>query len=248
MCAAPGGKTTHIAQILRGNGVVVANDSNVERLKAVYGNVHRMGLKNVLICKSDGRELNKRYHPIFDRVLLDAPCSCLGVISRDPSIKHNKKFNDVVKMSNTQKELILSAIDCCKKGGFVVYSTCSVSPRENEWVVDYAINRRYVKVVPTGLPFGEEGFTRMGQQNFHPSIKHTMRFYPHVHNLDGFYVAKLQKVDEGKRGEKKYLVEMDDAALKNHKCKKCGQRGMHFTWKCDTKSKTKSKNPDRIRH
>ena len=208
MCAAPGGKTTHIAQILKGNGVVVANDSNAERLKAVYGNVHRMGFKNVVIWNMDGRKLDTRLNPIFDRVLLDAPCSCLGVISRDPSIKYNRKFCDVEKMSAMQKELILTAIDCCKVGGFVVYSTCSVSYYENEGVVDHAINKRFVKVVDTGLPFGEEGFTKMKNFRFHSSLKHTRRFYPHVHNLDGFYVAKLQKVDNGKRGDKKW---MDDA-------------------------------------
>eukprot|EP01084_Bolivina_argentea_P010698 19942_1 len=207
MCCAPGGKTTHIAQLLRDTGVVVANDLNHERLKAVYGNVHRMGLKNVVIVNMDGRELSQHYHPIFDRVLLDAPCSCLGVISRDPSIKFSKKFNDVIKMSTVQKELILSAIDCCKVGGYIVYSTCSISPYENEGVVYHALEKRYVKVVDTGLQFGENGFSKFKHLKFHNDLVKTKRYYPHIHNLDGFYVAKLYKCDKGKRGKKKIVKE-----------------------------------------
>ena len=146
MAAAPGGKTTHIGQLMKGFGVLVASDINKERLKAVYGNIHRMGIKNCIILNEDGRGLYKQYGGMFDRVLLDAPCSCLGVISRDAQIKYKKGFKDVTTMSTLQKELILSAIDCCKVGGIVVYSTCSVSPYENEAVVYHALCHRYVCV------------------------------------------------------------------------------------------------------
>ena len=202
MCCAPGGKTSHIAQLLRNTGCVVANDVNGERLKAVYGNIHRMGFNNVVITNLDGRTLRQHFHPIFDRVLLDAPCSCIGVISRDHSIKYSKKFNDVITCSTLQKELILTAIDCCKVGGFVIYSTCSVSPYENESVVYHALENRFVKIVETGLTFGVKGFTKFKHLKFHPHLTKTRRFYPHIHNLDGFYVAKLEKCDKGKRGKK----------------------------------------------
>jgi len=218
MCSAPGGKTTHIAQLLRETGVIVANDVNHERLKAVYGNVHRMGLKNVVVCNLDARQLPSHFHPIFDRVLLDAPCSCLGVIARDPSIKLSKKFNDVIKMSALQKELILSAIDCCKVGGYVVYSTCSISPYENESVVEHAVEKRFVKLVDTGLPFGEPGFTKFKHLRFHCDMNKTRRYYPHIHNLDGFYVAKLWKCDQGIRRPNHQhtssIAHADDAAKK----------------------------------
>merc|ERR1712087_406247 len=206
-----------------GNGVVLANDSNAERLKAVYGNVHRMGFKNVVVWHMDGRKLCDRLNPIFDRVLLDAPCSCLGVIARDPSIKYSKKFADVTKMSVLQKELLLTAIDCLKVGGCVVYSTCSISYYENEMVVDHAIQQRFVKVVDTKLPFGEEGFTKMRTHRFHHSMKHTRRYYPHVHNLDGFFVAKLQKMAVGKRGDKKHLADLDREARLDREAALAGQ-------------------------
>merc|ERR1711994_900429 len=197
MASAPGGKTTHIAALMNNTGMVLANDANKDRCKAVIGNCHRLGITNTVICNYDGRKLPKIMSG-FDRVLLDAPCSGTGVISKDESAKMSKDDKDIHLCSHLQKELILAAIDCLdhksKTGGYLVYSTCSVLPEENENVVDYVLRKRHVKLVPTGLDFGVEGFTKYREKRYHPSMNLCKRYYPHTHNMDGFFVAKIKKL------------------------------------------------------
>lgn len=212
MSAAPGGKTSYISQLMRNTGVILANDLRPGRQKATVANLHRLGVKNVVTCAKDGRKLG--FVNQFDRILLDAPCSGLGVISRDPSVKVQRTIADIQKCAHLQKELLLSAIDALKyknsTGCVMVYSTCSVSVYENEEVVDYALRKRDIQIVDTGLAFGSAGFTRYQQKRFHPSVALCRRFYPHTVNMDGFFVCKIRKLSDRKNG----AVEDPDKKIK----------------------------------
>ncbi|KAI4128456.1 MAG: hypothetical protein LQ338_002729 [Usnochroma carphineum] len=198
MAAAPGGKSTYIAALMKNTGILFANDPSRPRAKALIGNIHRLGVRNTIISSHDARSFPRAIGG-FDRVLLDAPCSGTGVIAKDPSIKTNKTDRDFLQLPHLQKQLLLAAIDsvdhASKTGGYVVYSTCSVCVEENEQVVQYALSRRAnVRIVETGLTFGVEGFRRYRGKVFDERMAWTRRYYPHKYNVDGFFVAKLRKV------------------------------------------------------
>ncbi|KAL2810120.1 NOL1/NOP2/sun family-domain-containing protein [Aspergillus granulosus] len=199
MASAPGGKTTYISALMRNTGCVIANDASKPRAKGLIGNIHRLGCKNTIVTNLDARTAFPKAMGGFDRVLLDAPCTGTGVISKDPGVKTNKTERDFLAIPHMQRQLLLAAIDSVdhssKTGGYVVYSTCSVTVEENEAVVQYVLKKRpNVKLVETGLgDFGTPGFTHYMGKHFDAKMTMTRRYFPHRENVDGFFVCKLKK-------------------------------------------------------
>ncbi|CUI14649.1 nucleolar protein, putative [Bodo saltans] len=213
MSAAPGGKTTYIAQLMKNSGVLFANDVSEPRIKSLNANIQRLGVTNCIVSNYDGVGYD-RVMKNFDRILLDAPCTGAGIISRDKSIKTSKQAIDVQHSAQQQRKLIVSALDCCKVGGYVVYSTCSFLVEEDEAVVDYALRSRHCEIVEMGLPFGRPGFVKYRHARYHPSVAMSRRYFPHVHNMDGFFVCKLKKLKEGVVGKENTPAPAQPAAKK----------------------------------
>ncbi|KAF7684065.1 25S rRNA (cytosine-C(5))-methyltransferase nop2 [Astathelohania contejeani] len=190
MCAAPGGKTTHIAACMENTGILYCNEINESRISSLRGNIARMGVTNAIITMMDARKiLNIR----VNKVLLDAPCSGTGIISRDHSIKISKSQQELKKLTKTQKELILRGFDMLKVGGKMAYSTCSVLVEENEEVVNYLLSKRPHAKLGDCVEIGRPGFVNFRGMAFDKTMSKARRVYPHVHNMDGFFIAIIER-------------------------------------------------------
>lgn len=192
LCAAPGGKTTYLAALMQNTGVLYANELCKDRTYSLKGNVHRMGVTNCIITNMDALDFSIKK---VDRVLLDAPCSGTGIISKDKSVKTSKTASEIKKTQKLQQKLILHAFDMLKQNGFMVYSTCSFLVEENEEVVDYLLrNRKNARIDIPDVGIGRDGFTSFRGKDFSNELKKAKRIYPHVHNMHGFFYVKIKKI------------------------------------------------------
>jgi 16S rRNA (cytosine967-C5)-methyltransferase len=181
VCAAPGSKTTHIAALTNDRALIVASDLHEHRLRAV-ANAARLQHRSGLLCVClDARRPLPFVAPVFDRVLVDAPCSGTGTLRRNPEIRWRIRPEDIMELSDHQKELLSNAAKMVRPGGRLVYSTCSVEPEENEEVVKAFLekDRAFVNVQPPLDPslFGNAG---------------SIRTWPHRHGTDGFFITVFE--------------------------------------------------------
>lgn len=192
MAAAPGGKTTHIAQKLNNMGAIFACELNSNRLASLLFNLSRCFVQNTIVLNIKAEEIDKLgLH--FDRVLLDAPCTCEGIIMKDTSRKKSRNLVDLGTCSNRQKKLIMSGFDVLKPNGLLIYCTCSFAPEENEMIIQYLLNNhKDAKLEP--LNYGINGLTRFSKYQFDEKMIFTKRFYPHIHSTNGFFIAKIRKM------------------------------------------------------
>lgn len=189
MCAAPGGKTTYIAQKMNNTGLLVALESNKKRINSIIFNLNRCGVTNTCVYHFDALKAQKLGLQ-YDKILLDAPCTCEGVIPKDVGRKRSHIPADIEYCSTNQVKLIDTAIGLTKPGGILVYATCSFAPEENEMIIDYVLQKYDLDVLP--IKYGSEGLTQFADKKFDTRVRNTRRFYPHLHNTLGFYIAKIR--------------------------------------------------------
>jgi NOL1/NOP2/sun family putative RNA methylase len=200
LCAAPGNKTAQIAVKLENRGTVVANDINYGRMRAVRQALERLGLVNVTAMTEDGANL-PNVVGLFDRVLVDVPCSCQGTVRRDKRVIGRADLEFSNRKGGLQKALLRRAIELGKPGGRIVYATCTYPPEENEIVID-AILQEYgsaVQLLPARIRGFESspGLTEWNGQQFDPTLAQTMRVWPQQNDTGGFFIAVLEKLGEG---------------------------------------------------
>ena len=194
MCAAPGSKSTQIAQYMQNNGVLVCNDATAKRLAPLSINLQRCGVKNAIVTHMHGNSFKKK-GIAFDKILVDAPCSGTGTIRK--SLKTIRMWNPkmVKRLAATQKKLLESAFLCLKEGGTLVYSTCTLEPEEDEGVVHELLSTHEdAEIEKIKLDITRSQVVREFKgKEFDSRVRHCLRIWPQDNDTEGFFVAKLRK-------------------------------------------------------
>jgi 16S rRNA (cytosine967-C5)-methyltransferase len=181
LCAAPGGKTTGMAELMKNQGTIIAIDRYEQKLAQIRGAAERLGLKNIAPLLGDGLTFD---HAPVDRVLIDAPCSGTGVLTKKPDIKWKREARDILALVRIQRDLLESGARLVKEGGVLVYSTCSLEPEENEQVIRGFLSSHPEFTLENARDFvsqalvTEEGFVTT---------------YPHRHGMDGSFAARMRR-------------------------------------------------------
>ncbi len=211
LCAAPGSKTTQLAELMNNRGTLIANEISVDRLKSLVFNVDKMSLVNVGILHGKGELLSKQFENRFDKILVDAPCSALGIVQKKGEVSNWWDQRKAEAMSDLQLRLLIAAIKMCKVNGEIVYSTCTLTLEENELVINKVLNKYPVELEEIDLTVkSNEGYTKFGNESLSSELKKTRRIFPWEIESEGFFVAKLKKIDKTEplehsaRQEKKY--------------------------------------------
>lgn len=209
MCAAPGGKTTQTAVKMANEGLLFSNDISTGRAKAIVKNIELMGIKNCIVMSENPKNIEDRFDSFFDCILLDAPCSGEGMFRKRPELI--KSWNDdmLAFCEKTQRELLFSAGKMLKPGGYMVYSTCTFSPDEDERAVEDFLNENSGFALASidesfGFDKGRSLWTKSGDEKFSMCA----RLWPHKLNGEGHFIALIKKTS----GESKpdYETEISD--------------------------------------
>ena len=187
-CSAPGGKTTHVAELMRQTGTVYAHDVYEHKIKLIEDNVKRLGLTNVVATLQDATTLNERYESdSFDAVLVDAPCSGLGILRRHPEVKITKQPSDLDEIMMIQKKILNTVAPLVKVGGTLVYSTCTVNRKENDKMVEQFLAQHPEYELDATL------VNRLPEVLHEQTKKGMVQLFPGDYQTDGFFIACLKR-------------------------------------------------------
>lgn len=191
-CAAPGSKTTQIADMMQNRGHIIANDSRHTRIKSLRGNLDRLGVTNTTVSLRDFKSFPNTKAELY---LVDAPCSSEGTIRKKNAVARKWKEKDYERFSKLQKGLLKKACQMAPKGSTIIYSTCTFSPDENEKIVSEILTEESIdlkRINLNGLKTGK-GITEWNGQIYDKEVEKCMRIWPHQNDTDGFFVARMEK-------------------------------------------------------
>jgi NOL1/NOP2/sun family putative RNA methylase len=193
MCAAPGAKTTQIAQYMENRGCIIANEPNARRINILISNLQRCGVLIAQVTKLDGRFFS-RCENSFDSVLVDAPRSNGGMIRKNFKYLKFWRKKEIEQLSKLQKSLIISGYRALKPGGVLVYSTCTMDPLENEEVVNHLLMNTDAEMEDINLPLKRrEPFQKFGEREYTSEVRKCLRIHPQDNDTEGFFVARIRK-------------------------------------------------------
>ncbi|NQT57024.1 MAG: RsmB/NOP family class I SAM-dependent RNA methyltransferase [Desulfobacteraceae bacterium] len=194
MCAAPGGKSAHCAQLMNNTGLIVSNDLYLSRHISLGHTLSRLGVLNTVVTGYQAQEFPLKQR--FDYVMADVPCSCEGRFRKTREESTYREDKGKAKLPYLQKKIILRGFDLLKESGQMLYSTCTYNPEENESVVDLLMKERNAELLPIDVGFDfEPGITQWKDKKYDKQLKNAARFYPHRLDSVGFFMARI-----GKRG------------------------------------------------
>ncbi len=195
LCSAPGSKTTQLGEMMRNNGTLISNEIALDRVKMLVFNIDRMNLINAGVIHSKGELLSKIYPDYFDKILVDAPCSGLGIIQKKNEVSNWWSLKRASVLGDLQLRLLIAAIKMVKEEGEIVYSTCTLTIEENELIINKVLKKYPVKIVELELPVkSHSAFTLYEGENLDPSLSKAHRILPWEINSEGFFIVKLKKI------------------------------------------------------
>lgn len=188
LCAAPGGKTTHLAELMKNQGKILAFDLYEKRLAGITDTADRLGITMIQTARADATIQNTAHIEVADKILLDVPCSGLGIIRRKPDIKYKENLTDFSEILKVQKQILNTAKDYLKPGGTLVYSTCTINPAENtQMVKQFLLENPTFKI--DAIP-GEHIAGEVKEQG----KTGILELFPDTHASDGFFVCRMKKL------------------------------------------------------